>query len=572
MASGTPSDPAATRKMLRNIKPSLTGGKIENNKEAIDKVAKLGMSRRQQELNHLWARYSCARYDSRRMDWNGKEILDPLEHEVVATAGFLPPGFYDAGESLPIKFRKPTAPYGLDRAIVNRFTGLLFSERRHPRIRVLADPDTESWLEGFVEQTRLWAWMMFARTHGGAMGVTCVGFKFLDGEGVIEVHDPRWVVPEFKDRTRLVLKSIEIRYMYAVEERDQDGVFIPMWYWYRRTIDETSDTVYKPALVLENEEPVWQVEGEPVEHGFGFCPVVWAQNLTVQDDIDGAPDCVGIYDTIDRIDILKAQADTATVANMDPTVVISSTGTMADVAKGSNNAIKLPADGKAGYMEINAAGIAAARELAKEFKEDALEVASCVLENPDVSSKTATEVERKYAAMTAQADILREQYGQKLVIPLLKMVIKAARLLGEGKQDAQGNIVKQAIMLPPKATYDKDGKEQGVEERKLGDPSKPLWIQLAWPRYFEPTLFDVSIATVAAANAKTTGLVDKEHAVRFVADLYHVDNVDEMIERIDKEQKAKTDAVGGDLQQRLLTARTGMGGGQRSGGAFGGEE
>jgi nucleoside-diphosphate-sugar epimerase len=65
---------------------------------------------------------------------------------------------------------------------VNRFTGLLFSERRHPRVRTLADPDTENWLEGFIDQTRLWAWMMFARTHGGSMGTTCVGFKFVEGD------------------------------------------------------------------------------------------------------------------------------------------------------------------------------------------------------------------------------------------------------------------------------------------------------------------------------------------------------------------------------------------------------
>ena len=96
MASGTNFDPNMGR-----MAPQLID---------FDKLARLGLSPRQQELNRLWAWYQCAAYDARRVDWDGKEHLDPIEHEVVARGGYIPPGFYSAA-TLPIKFRRPTAPY-----------------------------------------------------------------------------------------------------------------------------------------------------------------------------------------------------------------------------------------------------------------------------------------------------------------------------------------------------------------------------------------------------------------------------------------------------------------------------
>lgn len=298
MASGTRFDPS-----LGKAAPQLVD---------LDKLARLGLSPRQQELNRLWAYYRCASYEARRCDWDGKERLDPVEHEAVARAGYIPPGFYSA-QNLPLKFRKPTAPYNLVKVVVDRFTGLLFSERRHPQVRIDGDADTEGTAQAIVEAARLWPSMIQARTYGGATGSVAVGFQFLEGRPIMEVHDPRWVMPKFADRASLDLDSIDKRFMYPAEERDpQTGAWVQVWYWYRRLIDRERDVLWKPILVGDGAEPAWDnpdlVEAN-VEHGFGFCPVRWIQNVPCADDVDGDSDCVGIYEMVEAIDALIAQAN-----------------------------------------------------------------------------------------------------------------------------------------------------------------------------------------------------------------------------------------------------------------------
>jgi hypothetical protein len=90
-----------------------------------------------------------------------------------------------------------------------------------------------------------------------------------------------------------------------------------------------------------------------VQHGLGECPAVWVQNTPILDDIDGDPDCHGAFEMIHAIDMLLAQAQTGTIANADPTLVISTNADLpTDLAKGSRAPIKLPSDGRAEYLEL----------------------------------------------------------------------------------------------------------------------------------------------------------------------------------------------------------------------------
>jgi hypothetical protein len=514
---------------------------------AMQKIARLGMSPRQQMLNRLWAWYRCENYATRRVDWNGHEVVDALSQESISTAGFIPPGFYDAGANLPIKFRKPTAPYALVKVIVDRFTELLFSERHHPFMRVEGDSDTENYVGALIEASRLWPNMIQARQYGGAMGTVAIGFEFVEGVPEVEVHDPRWCIPDFKDRTKLILNSIEKRYMYVVEQRDEvTGEYEEIAMWYRRVIDTERDVLFKPAPVGDGNEPQWEVDKETV-HGFGFCPVVWIQNLPVQDDIDGDSDVLGIYDTAESIDSLQSQANLGTISNCDPTLVVVTEDEMPEIKKGSDNAIKL-SKGDAHYMELQGSGAKSAIELADKFRSQALEVAQCVLEHPDMSQRTATEIERAYSSMISKADVLREQYGEKGLKPLIMMMIKAVRLLQEGKINAEeGVIEKFEILLPPRVVDDENG-ETKTEPQKLGPGGV---FKLQWPKYFEPLLADVELATRSAVAASAGGLVDLEHAIKFVAEYFKVGDVDAMIKRIKSEQQKASGATADQTLQML---------------------
>jgi hypothetical protein len=427
----------------------------------------------------------------------------------------------------------------LVKVIVDRFTGLLFSERRHPQIRVIGDAETEGTAQALAEAARLWPAMIQARAYGGATGSVCIGFQFVEGRPVVEVHDPRWVTPKFKDRNSLDLIEMDKRYMYPVEERDpQTGAWAQVWYWYRRLVTDNTDVLWKPVLVGEGSEPNWddpELVDAYVEHNFGFCPARWIQNLPCADDIDGVPDCCGIYDMNETIDALIAQANRGTLANGDPTVLIVSEDDLAEVAKGSDNAIKLT-KGSASYMEINGGGLKAARELAQELRGMALEVAQCVLESTAGAARTATEIERAYSSMLSKADIMREQYGERGVKPLLEMMLKAARIVTQPRS-VNGKIERGMLIFPDKIEKLEDGKVKRTP-RKLGPGGN---VTLQWGGYFEPSLQDIQAAVQAASAAKAGGLVDAESASKLVSEHFRVEDVPAMIKRMAEEQGGQAD-------------------------------
>ena len=156
---------------------------------------------------------------------------------------------------------------------------------------------------------------MQAREHGGAMGTAVVGFQWVQGKPVFEVHDPRWCTPEFDEHGSLRLLSLEKRYMYAREVQDPaTKKYQTKLFWYRRVIDGNSDIVFAEVEVTED-EPQWQVKKQ-VDHGLQFCPVVWLHNLPVESELDGDPDCDPfVYEKSENIDKLRSQASRGAIAN-----------------------------------------------------------------------------------------------------------------------------------------------------------------------------------------------------------------------------------------------------------------
>lgn len=498
-----------------------------------------GLTDRQSALERLWRFYRCMNYEGRKVEWDGKERVGHIEHEAIATAGFVPGGFYDVGGAmLPLKYRRPTAPYYLAKVIVSRFNGLLFGSGRHPNTIVTDDPDTDAWLTGFCDSTRLWSRMVLARTYGGAMGAVAVGFVFRDGKPKVEVHDPRWCFPHFADREELILDRLEKRYQYPDMIRDEEtGQMVEGWFWYRRVIDSEKDVLWPRVPVLDGQEPRWsQYRSVTTPHNFGFCPVVWIQNNEVQDDFDGDPDCQGVYDMIETIDALISQANRGILSNCDPTLHISTDDDIPDgLRKGSDNAIKTSSGGSVSYLEISGAGPKAALEFADDLEKRVQRVARCVLDdNFGGPARTEKEVDQNYSNMIEQADLLREQYGERGVKRLLEMVLKAARKLSTPvvmKDGETPRITRSVIRLP---------KLDDGSDRKLGEGTM---IELDWPDWYKPGLTDIAQAVDAAGKAMNYGLTDLEHAVRFIAQYFQIEDVTALVAKLEEANAASDPAA-----------------------------
>lgn len=493
------------------------------------------LTARQSELDYYWRFFRCANYDGYARDWNGAPFADRPDREQIASAGFIPPGMGVIDTKFPYRYRRPIVPYYLAKVIVNRFTSLLFSESKRPRI-MCDDEDTESWLVGFAEATSLWTQMLQARTYGGAMGSVAVGFEFKNGKPFVQVHDPRWTFPTFKDRSDYTLSRIEKRFQYPVQERDENGDWKEVLYWYRRVIDEETDAIWDKVLATPG-EPEWDVEEfRQVNHGLGFCPVVWIQNRIVEDASDGDPDCFGVYETIEAIDRLYSQAYKGTIQNADPTTVVKTEEGFQEVTSGSDYALQMGKDEDIGFLEMQGTGLKQAVELAEKFEEKALTIARCYLDtNTGGPSRTEEEIQSNNSSMLEAASELRTQYGKGLQ-KLLELVLQAARMLSQPRQvtDENGTTSKvvSRIILPKKKIKNSDGKVIDFKVREIGEGES---VEIQWPKFTQPTLDQISKAVDAASKARSSNLIDNDHATKFIAEYFNITSVKDVLANVKKE-------------------------------------
>lgn len=119
----------------------------------------------------------------------------------------------------------------------------------------------------------------------------------------------KWCEPAF-DQDGNVTK-LEIKYPY-VEEYRKGGKWAKRTKLYRRVIDDKNDTEFFPADAnVTGMDPVWKKNPErSVEHGFGFCPVVWyalMKGTTTVNVIDGKPIHDKLQNEIRAHDIARSQ-------------------------------------------------------------------------------------------------------------------------------------------------------------------------------------------------------------------------------------------------------------------------
>lgn len=528
---------------------------VQLHEQQLARIMRQSLSPRQIELNRYWAFYFTEQYDARTVTWDGRKAISDVERESIARTQVLPPGFWDPSgllDDMPLSMRKPTAPYHLVRVVVNRFTGLLFGAKKHPSIEVKHTPEVQSWIEAIVKSSRLWIRFAYARTLGGAMGAVAVTFRFSNGKPVVEVHDPRWCTPRFRDRSTGELSALEIRYMYPMEEPDEDGIIREVWYWYRRIIDENSDVRFAPAPVGEGDEPEW-VEEERVDHKLGEFPGVWIRNSQTE-NVDGEPDCHGEFDTQEAIDRLISQADQGAVENCDPTLWLSSNELkLAELKKGSRNAIKGELGANAEYLEMSGSGVEAALKMLEVHRRNFLEVVQCILDSEkETGTMTATEIERRYSSMHDRGDMFREQYGEMGVKPMIAKIIRAALRLRKGSVDPQSGITTVGEIVLPREL----GPNGETIERKL-PPIETITedeIELTWPEWVQRGPTDATAAANAVSTARTAQALDIESAVQFLAPFFGIADPGKVVQALQTEGGALDRAMTADLIGRQTAA------------------
>jgi len=532
-------------------------------------------SERYKLLDRKQSYYSCTQHDWKQFDFEGRPI--PAGNPLLGQPNLSgePSPWY-----VPLRLRRPSAPYRLARVIVDSFTNLVFGYQRWPSIGCPGDQTTEEFVRALADAAGLRTLMIRARTIGGMVGTVGLSWRFVKGRPVVQAHNAKHLyVHEWEDRERLIPRHVMEIYKFPRDEWDENKKrFVRNWYWFRRDWTPVADVAFHEQLFTPSLDPQWVVdEANTYSHGDGFTHFVWIQNLPSEhsEEIDGSTDYEGLYETFDALDILHSTLVRGTTLNLDPTLIlkldpdiVARTG----VSKGSDNALLVGQTGDAHYMELQGTSVQVGTQLFTKMRESALEVAQCVVPDPNqIGAAGTSSVALKviYAPMLGKADILREQYERGIRELLVQMIRSARRALElvTVVQDEQGNEVERSFYLdlPPRAVEvperdETTGEPTGETRTEYEEqrPGKSDVLVFDWGDYFTPTAQDQQQTATTLTQLVSGSLLSQESGADLAARIVRIDpRADwERIQREKKEKEAAQAQMFGDTGQGM----GGMGG------------
>jgi hypothetical protein len=511
-------------------------------------------SPRYKELDRRQSYAECTQHDQKGYDFDGR-ILTLAGPGAMVTSTQALINSQVAPFYVPLRSRRPSAPYRLAKVINNSFTNMVFGSQRFPSLRCDGDPDTSDWVRALIKGSNLSTKMIRARTIGGSVGTVGLSWCFdRKGRPRVEVHNGKYLyVHEWEDRQELIPSWVSEVYLTSRDE--WDGIkkkFLRKWYWCRRDWSEDGDVVFLQQEYRPNQEPLWMIDDAATEwHRDGECHFAWIQNLPTE-EIDGLPDYDGLYEFFDQLDIMLSVITKGAILNLDPTLVLKVDADLVGrmgVRKGSDQSLIVGPEGDATYLELEGTSLEQGVKLFNEKRRTGLETAQCVVLDPteslgpDVSSVA---LRQKFGPMTAKCEIYRDQYGAGMLRILQQMDRVGRAMTGQkvqvltGEKDPEGkdvteerelavNLPKKVVRTPQKDSDGQpvlgdDGKPQEDLERVPHHPGEGGEFEWAWPPYFPPTPADQT-ASITALNAAAGGaaIMSQQTAVEQAALLYGVD-------------------------------------------------
>lgn len=459
------------------------------------------------------------------------------------------PSFWDT--TVPLHERAPCVTSGLPEAAGRRLCALVFGARQFPRFTA-GTPAANAVVADVVRLAMLPLRMRAALEQGLMLGTWCLILGVREGLPVVQIQSAKLCTPDLDAAGRV--RSLDVRYRY---QGKLDGRQCTLWF--RRVIDATRDVQFLPVAAREDGyEPEWIEDAErTIEHGLGFCPVVWHRHNADPSDtdaLDGTPLFAGLEGELEALDFALSQRHRNGRYNGEPQIVVTGSDPEGMDAPAGRTArpggAGLPSDrggdsakfswfnslfgrgrtesasqkapnkvwfietpgASATLLESSGAGARVLSEDAADLRRLLLEARQIVIASPEQVSANASAalMEALHAPMIDHADVLRLEYGPAVV----EVVSMLLRILASYEARASGSVRVEGF--GPIA--------QSLASAKL---------TLTWGRYYEPTLADITQAVTAASVATgSMPVLSHPSAVRFVARLVGIDDVDAEVSKI----------------------------------------
>src|SRR3954469_6729484 len=513
------------------------------------------------------------------------------------------PSFWS--DEKPLWDRAPCVVYPIVAIAVSGYGDLLFGEGRFPKFSSKpgedeADeddglgPDDSDVLDRFVA-----AWHRESQFRAvsreaveSAMGQASVAVihGVRDSLPFADIVPAKWCEPKL-DASGNVL-SLEIQYPYQEQYKNpQNGKWAVRTRLYRRTIDDKRDIEYPPGEANEQGvEPAWQQNTDrSVEHGFGFCPVVWypfMRGCVPVNEIDGKPIQSNVTDEIRAHDIARSQwhrgalmsepqpyeinvppgfspteqGVTARVGTTErgaqPSPTNPVTGAFVDRLggdakparkRGPGYVWQYPDKAEVGVLPYPGEALKAQEENCRDLRMKLMEMLAVVLLDPESFKALSTMSGRALQALKQKqldhCDKIREdlesRYFQKSIA--LQLRIARAVLQKNGKLRVAGAKKVKAILA---ATPD------GAE------PWQPPRLHLRWGEYLKPDPEEQSqiVLMCTTALASKVPFLTVRAVVEKVAAIFGIENVEAFLDELKKETDANDAKKSADAAAEMQAA------------------
>lgn len=396
--------------------------------------------------------------------------------------------------------RRVDAVWNLRRETVEEITDWTCAGNFWCHLEIADDEAAEDWLNTLASQANLADTIAQARDDAGALGVGIVSFSVHKGRVIFETHSRTetfalsWADPVLH-RPSIVVKCYLGENILAKRAEDMP-VIARVW-------DERGEQYFTRR---RNAQQQWEwVEGDRVEHGFGFCPVFWYPNNPRDGHHDGIPDGDGTEGLIDEANYLYAAAGATTKRNADDTLRVDplpGANINGPIRKGGFNVIKAKS---AEYITQDGASAEICMKVADARAAQVYRLSGVSkVESENLPPAASGElIRRLYQRTIKTAERHRRAIGRGLVVPLCEALLEVGRRLGP-----------KGILLPPRVTEDAELGAKTVEQRT---PGKSGFVTVIWPDHVTPTMDDLQkLVQSAVAGAGGKAVLSQRTAVAWV--------------------------------------------------------
>jgi hypothetical protein len=436
--------------------------------------------------------------------------------------------------------RKPNVPEGTNtvRGQVYRQAEMLFGPDHFPAIDT-SNESARKALTDFIEEAQV-AEREREGVVLGSVGSLAKHIRCLAPEGqpariYVENYPTSYLTPTFDPyrpdtliaiREKYKVKGAALRELrYVIKDEDLTKDF-----WFMRDWDLNSEIWYLPWTPDDEKDENFSPHiDNQIDHNLGICPWLWTRNLPIGNGIDGTCQFKSALDHAINLDYLQSQITSAIKYSMSPTLVIekpaaaagapATNATSGDAGKAPNMILIIDAQGKAYYVEIDAAGIEMARQVANDLRKA---IIVCMRgDGLDPEKITQAHQGAKSIAMIQKpflglCDQLKSSYGNTLKRQL-KMVLQIIEIRAE-----QG--------LP--------GVEINGEVIDAATMGKVSDLKLMWGPYYADTPTDLYQQAQALDLNLRNGLLSQERAMSTIAPDYNISNIEEEQAKVKVDQAA----------------------------------